>query len=93
MLYNRPNGHKISQHLPLQDPTKFTQIGIWENMPSGTPARESRHEPEGNDCVGDGPPDDERLGLVQGDFRHVGDAGREPQVGQRDLPSWFTDYI
>jgi hypothetical protein len=23
-----PNGHKIYQHLPLQDPPKFTQIGI-----------------------------------------------------------------
>jgi hypothetical protein len=26
---NRPNGHKINQHLPLQDPPKFTQIGIF----------------------------------------------------------------
>jgi hypothetical protein len=24
-----PNGHKIYQHLPLQDPPKFTQIGIF----------------------------------------------------------------
>jgi hypothetical protein len=24
---NRPNGHKIYQHFPLQDPPKFTQIG------------------------------------------------------------------
>jgi hypothetical protein len=24
-----PNGGKINQHLPLQDPTKFTQIGIF----------------------------------------------------------------
>jgi hypothetical protein len=23
------NGHKIYQHLPLQDPPKFTQIGIF----------------------------------------------------------------
>jgi hypothetical protein len=23
-----PNGRKIDQHLPLQDPLKFTQIGI-----------------------------------------------------------------
>jgi hypothetical protein len=23
---NRPNGHKICQHIPLQDPTKFSQI-------------------------------------------------------------------
>jgi general stress protein 26 len=26
---NLPNGHKIYQHLSLQDPTKFTQIGIF----------------------------------------------------------------
>jgi hypothetical protein len=26
---NRPNGHKIYQHLPLQDPPKFTLIGIF----------------------------------------------------------------
>jgi hypothetical protein len=26
---NRPNGHKINQHLQLHDPTKFTQIGIF----------------------------------------------------------------
>jgi hypothetical protein len=25
----RPNVHKIYQHLPLQDPPKFTQIGIF----------------------------------------------------------------
>jgi hypothetical protein len=25
---NRPNVHIISQHLPLQDPPKFTQLGI-----------------------------------------------------------------
>jgi hypothetical protein len=25
---NIPNDHKIDQHLPLQDPKKFTQIGI-----------------------------------------------------------------
>jgi hypothetical protein len=25
----RPNGHKIYQHLPLKDPTKFTRIGIF----------------------------------------------------------------
>jgi hypothetical protein len=24
---DRPNGRKIYQHLPLKDPTKFTQIG------------------------------------------------------------------
>jgi DNA gyrase/topoisomerase IV subunit A len=24
---NRPNGHKIDQHLPLQEPPKCTQIG------------------------------------------------------------------
>jgi hypothetical protein len=27
--YNRPNGHKLNQHFPLQDPPKFTQIGIF----------------------------------------------------------------
>jgi hypothetical protein len=29
--YNKlpPNIHKIYQHLPLQDPPKFTQIGIF----------------------------------------------------------------
>jgi hypothetical protein len=26
---NIPNGHIICQHLPLQNPTKFTQIGIF----------------------------------------------------------------
>jgi hypothetical protein len=26
---NWPNGHKIYRHLPLQDPPKFTQIGVW----------------------------------------------------------------
>jgi hypothetical protein len=26
---NRPNGHKIYQHLSLQDTAKFTQIGIF----------------------------------------------------------------
>jgi hypothetical protein len=26
---NRPTGHKINQHLPLQDPPKFTQIGLF----------------------------------------------------------------
>jgi hypothetical protein len=38
---NIPNGHKIYQHLPFQDPPKFTQIGIFwfENMPSGNPPR------------------------------------------------------
>jgi hypothetical protein len=25
---NRPNGHKMYQHLPSQDPPKFTQNGI-----------------------------------------------------------------
>jgi hypothetical protein len=30
---------KIYQHLPLQDPKKFTQFGIFwfENIPSGNP--------------------------------------------------------
>jgi hypothetical protein len=27
--YNRLNGHKIYQHLPLQDHPKFTQVGIF----------------------------------------------------------------
>jgi hypothetical protein len=27
--YNRPDGHKIYQHLSLLDPPKFTQIGIF----------------------------------------------------------------
>jgi hypothetical protein len=37
---NIPNGHKIYQHLPLQDPSKFTPIGIFglKNIPSGNPA-------------------------------------------------------
>jgi hypothetical protein len=26
---NRPNGHKICQHLPLQDPPKLIQSGIF----------------------------------------------------------------
>jgi hypothetical protein len=36
---NRPKGYKIYQQLPLQDPPKFTQIGIFgsENKPSGNP--------------------------------------------------------
>jgi hypothetical protein len=29
MAVNRPNGKMIYQHLPLKDPTKFTQIGIF----------------------------------------------------------------
>jgi hypothetical protein len=38
-LRNRPNGYKIYQHLPVKDPQKFTQIGIFdfENTPSGNP--------------------------------------------------------
>jgi hypothetical protein len=33
-------GHKIDQHLPSQDPPKFTQIWIFwlENITSGNPA-------------------------------------------------------
>jgi hypothetical protein len=39
---NIPNGQKIYQHLPLQDPPKFTHPNknwdLWfENMPSGNP--------------------------------------------------------
>jgi hypothetical protein len=36
---NRTNGHKTYQQLPLQGPSKFTQIGIFwfENIPSGNP--------------------------------------------------------
>jgi hypothetical protein len=26
---HRPNGHKVYQHLPLQEPQKFTHIGIF----------------------------------------------------------------
>jgi hypothetical protein len=29
MAVNRPNDHKIRQHLPLQDPPKYTQIRIF----------------------------------------------------------------
>jgi hypothetical protein len=29
MALKRPNGHKIYQYYPLQDPPKFTQIGIF----------------------------------------------------------------
>jgi hypothetical protein len=38
-----PNGHKIFQHLPLQDFLKFTQIGSFEieNIPSGHPGKKS----------------------------------------------------
>jgi hypothetical protein len=37
----RPNGNKIYQQLRFQDPTKFTQIGIFglKTMPSGNPGR------------------------------------------------------
>jgi hypothetical protein len=28
MAVKRPNGHRIYEHLALQDPPKFTQIGI-----------------------------------------------------------------
>jgi hypothetical protein len=36
---NRPKGHKICQYLTVQDPPKFTRIGIFgfENLPSGKP--------------------------------------------------------
>jgi hypothetical protein len=36
---NRTNGHKIYQHLPLQDPPKFTQIRVLglKAIPSGNP--------------------------------------------------------
>jgi hypothetical protein len=33
MTNKKPNGHKMCQHLPLQDPPNFTQIFI----PSGDP--------------------------------------------------------
>jgi hypothetical protein len=41
MTVNLTTGHKICQEFPLQDPTKFTQIGIFlfENKPSGNPVR------------------------------------------------------
>jgi hypothetical protein len=37
---NRPNGHKIYQHVPSQDPSKYTKIWIFwvEKMPSGNPS-------------------------------------------------------
>ena len=41
--------------------------------------------PECNDDVGDGPAYDERDGAVQGDFRDVRDARRQPNVGQGNL--------
>jgi hypothetical protein len=35
--------HKTYQHLPLQGPPNYTQIGIWyENIPSGNPALDQR---------------------------------------------------
>jgi hypothetical protein len=36
---NIPNGHKMYQHFPLQDPPKYTKIGIFgfKNIPSGKP--------------------------------------------------------
>jgi hypothetical protein len=37
---SRPNGHKVYQHHPLQDPPKFTQIGIFGlkmYVPAGNP--------------------------------------------------------
>jgi hypothetical protein len=40
MTVNGPNGHRIDQHLPLQDRAKFTQIGIFGlklHLPSGNP--------------------------------------------------------
>jgi hypothetical protein len=36
-VQNRPNGHKIYQRPPLKDHKKFTQISIFENIPSGNP--------------------------------------------------------
>jgi hypothetical protein len=35
--------HKIHQHLPLQDPPKFTQFWF-ENIPSGNPGLGSKHK-------------------------------------------------
>jgi hypothetical protein len=45
-----PNGHKICQHLTLQDPPKFTQIPIFglKNMPSGNPALKRRRKQKTN---------------------------------------------
>jgi hypothetical protein len=39
MAVKGPNGHKIYQQHPLQDPQKFTQIGTswFENVRSGNP--------------------------------------------------------
>jgi hypothetical protein len=42
---NWPNDHKIYQYLPLQDPPKFTQTGIFGLkicIPSGNPARSKK---------------------------------------------------
>jgi hypothetical protein len=43
-LKNRPKCHNLSKHLPLQDPPKFTQIGIFWfiNLPSGNPGGRRR---------------------------------------------------
>jgi hypothetical protein len=43
---NRPNYHKIDQDFSLQDPQKFTQIGLFwfENKPSGNPDINSNKE-------------------------------------------------
>jgi hypothetical protein len=41
---HRSSGHKIYQHLPLQEPPKFAQIAIYwfENIPSGNPGTGTR---------------------------------------------------
>jgi hypothetical protein len=38
-MQNIPNGHRVYQHLLMQDTPKFIQIGIFglKNMPSGNP--------------------------------------------------------
>jgi hypothetical protein len=41
MAVKRPNVHKIHQHLPLQDPQKFTKITIFSlKKPFGNPGLE-----------------------------------------------------
>jgi hypothetical protein len=42
MAVKKSSGFNMYQHLPLQDPPKFTQIWDFgfENMPSGNPERD-----------------------------------------------------
>jgi 2-iminoacetate synthase ThiH len=45
MIVNRLNGHKLYQHLPLQETTKFFQI--WDFKPSGNPAKRRKWKENG----------------------------------------------